>query len=193
MVKFEICESTGYWCKYTAFYVEHRQRIIPGYQVKHALADVKHCMRNGSAAILTNEQNQVIGIGGFVLGLEKDGFNNKNIAVLGNSYFAEEYRSNRTFIRGLQVLAEKIGELNGDVREVRIPTSAGNAYTNGLYRKFAEMTDTAETPYGPFHIYSVGYDAFASFCGRFRQSGQAGGCRQSIKTTKRKNGEMPHE
>ncbi|WP_028609131.1 hypothetical protein [Paenibacillus harenae] len=168
MVKFEICENNGQWSRFTEFYMEHRQRIIPGYQVTHALTDVKNCIRNGSAAILTDELDEVIGMGSFVLGLEKHGFNNKEIAVLGNCYFADKYRSNRTFIRGLQVLAAKIGELSGDVKEVRIPTSADNHYTNGLYRKISDRIETIDTLYGPFHVYSTPYDAFAGFCGRFR-------------------------
>jgi len=167
MVKFEICETNDQWSKYTAFYITNRQRIIPGYKVSDALLDVKNCIRNGRGAILTDESAEVIGIGSFVLGLENQRFEPKDIAVLGNSFFEERHQSNRTFIRGLQVLAEQIGEMNGDVKEVRIPTAAGNAYTNGLYRKIAGKVDTVDTQYGPFHVYSTTYEAFADFCNRF--------------------------
>ncbi|MBB6672229.1 hypothetical protein [Cohnella nanjingensis] len=167
MVNFEICESTRQWCRYTEFYVEHRQRMIEGYLVKDALADVKNCMRHGRAAILTDESGEAIGIGSFVLGVESEKFADKNIAVLGNSFFVEKYRSNRTFVRGLQTLAEQIADMNGDVKEVRIPTASGNPYTNGLYRKIARQTGTMETRYGTFQIYSASYDEFASFCDRF--------------------------
>ncbi|MNI28526.1 hypothetical protein D3C73_823050 [compost metagenome] len=168
MVKFEICADNGQWSRFTDFYVTHRQRIIPGYKVSHALLDIKNGMRNGRGAILMDESDQVIGIGSFVLGLENKGFNHKEIAVLGNSYFVDKHQGNRTFIRGLQVLAEQIGDMNGDVKEVRIPTIADNAYTNGLYRKIADKVDTVDTQYGSLHVYSTTYDAFISFCNRFR-------------------------
>lgn len=169
MVDFTICESTRQWCRYTEFYVEHRRSMIEGYLVKDALTDVKNCMRHGRAAILTDESGETIGIGSFVLGVESEKFADQHIAVLGNSFFLEKYRNNRTFVRGLQVLAEQIRETNGDAKEVRIPTASGNAYTNGLYRKIARKTDTMDTRYGTFHVYSVPYDEFASFCDRFHR------------------------
>ncbi|QMV44072.1 hypothetical protein [Cohnella cholangitidis] len=168
MVQIELCETNGQWSRFTDFYVTHRQRIIPGYPVSNALVDIKNYIRNGRGAILMEETNQVIGIGSFVLGLEDQGFKHKEIAVLGNSYFVDKYQSNRTFIRGLQVLADQIGDMNEDVKEVRIPTSADNAYTNGLYRKIADKVETVESRYGTINTYSTTYEDFVSFCKRFR-------------------------
>ncbi|WP_165972169.1 hypothetical protein [Paenibacillus piri] len=48
-----------------------------------------------------NERDEVVGIGSFVLGLAEDWYEHKEIAVLGNSCFTEEYQNNRTFVRGL--------------------------------------------------------------------------------------------
>ncbi|MBP1991934.1 hypothetical protein [Paenibacillus eucommiae] len=168
MVRFEICINTGQWCRFTEFYVEHRQRIIPDYKVIHALVDVKNYMRRGRGAILTDEADQVVGMGSFVLGLADQGFEHKEIAVLGNCYFTDQYQNNRTFVRGLQVLAEQIGEAGNNVKEVRIPTAADNAYTNHLYQKFSKRIHTFPTLYGQFHVYSTTYDQFVSFCRRFR-------------------------
>ncbi|MBB6634839.1 hypothetical protein [Cohnella thailandensis] len=168
MVTFEICSSIGQWSRFSEFYLEHRNGIIPGYQVKHALTDIKNVMRKGRAAILVNGKNEVIGIGGFTLGMEENGFENKEIAVLINSYFKEEYRGNRTFIRGLQVLAEQIKDASSEAVEVRLPTFAHNGYTNRLYGKFAGRIETKNTPYGEFHIYSASFEAFSQFCSRFK-------------------------
>lgn len=170
MVAIEICGSTGQWSRFTEFLLKHRQRIIPNYQLRHALIDVKNYIQHGRGAILKDATNQVIGIGSFVLGLQDQGFRHKDIAVLGNCYFEDPYRGNRTFVRGLQVLAEQIGDASGDVKEVRIPTAAGNAYTNRLYQKIAERTDTFESAegYGTFHTYAMSYDRFVRFCSRFR-------------------------
>src|SRR4051794_30218432 len=110
MVEIEKCSGTGQWSRFTEFYVEHRQRIIQHYKVRDALTDVKNYMKQGRGAILKDSADQVVGIGSFVLGLAEFGFEHKAIAVLGNCYFVESYQSNRTFIRGLQVLADQIGE-----------------------------------------------------------------------------------
>ncbi|TMV52289.1 hypothetical protein FE783_04935 [Paenibacillus mesophilus] len=168
MVQFEICSKTGQWSRFTDFYVEHRTRIIPGYKVSHVLTDVQNYMKQGRGAILVDGLNQVIGIGCFVLGLKEEGFKNKEIAVLGNCYFKEEYQNNRTFIRGLQVLADQIWDANRDVKEVRIPTSASNVYTNRLYGKIAAKRYSYDTGYGTFHVYSTPYSEFADYCDRFR-------------------------
>lgn len=168
MVQFEICTNTGQWSRFTDFYVEHRTRIIPGYKVSHVLTDVQQYAKYGRGAILLDGANQVIGIGCFVLGLKEEGFKSKNIAVLGNCYFKEEYQNNRTFIRGLQVLADQIQDANRDVQEVRIPTSADNDYTNRLYSKLATKQYSFNTQYGPFHVYSTPYTEFAGYCNRFR-------------------------
>jgi hypothetical protein len=125
-------------------------------------------MQHGRAAILVNEREEVIGIGGFVLGLAEEGYEHKQIAVLGNSCFREEYRNTRTFIRGLQVLAEQIQDANPDVQEVRIPTAADNAYTNRLYRKLATLHHSCESAYGQVHIYSTPFRDFSGFCNRYR-------------------------
>jgi hypothetical protein len=168
MVQIEICSNNGQWGRFTEFYVEHRTRIIPGYRVNHALTDVQNYVKHGRGAILLDSGHQVIGIGCFVLGLEENRFTNKEIAVLGNCYFKEEYQNNRTFIRGLQVLADQIQDANKDVQEVRIPTSADNAYTNRLYQKLAAKHHSVETRYGLFHVYSTPYSEYAAFCNRFR-------------------------
>lgn len=168
MVQFEICSSTKQWSRFTDFYIEHRSRIIPGYQVSHALTDVQRYMKHGRGAILLDGNDQVIGNGCFVLGLPEDRFTNKEIAVLGNCYFKEEYRNNRTFVRGLQVLAEQIHDANPDVREVRIPSSADDAYTNRLYRKLATRHHSLNSRYGMFHVYSTSFAEFAEYCNRFR-------------------------
>ncbi|WP_409345398.1 hypothetical protein [Paenibacillus sp. MBLB4367] len=168
MVQFEICSNTGQWGRFTDFYLEHRTRIIPGYRVSYALTDVKNYMKQGRGAILLDDANQAIGIGCFVLGLEQNGFTDKEIAVLGNCYFKEAYQNNRTFVRGLQVLADQIQDANPDVREVRIPTSADNAYTNRLYQKLATKLHSLETRYGTFHVYSTPFREYVDFCNRFR-------------------------
>ncbi|MDF2715796.1 MAG: hypothetical protein K0R28_2721, partial [Paenibacillus sp.] len=159
---------TGQWSRFTDFYVEHRTRIIPGYKVSHVLTDVQNYMKQGRGAMLLDGTNQVIGIGCFVLGLKEEGFKNKEIAVLGNCYFKEEYHNNRTFIRGLQVLADQIQDANRDVQEVRIPTSADNAYTNRLYQKLATKQYSFNTRYGTFHVYTTPFREYADFCNRFR-------------------------
>lgn len=171
MVNIEICAGVSHWSRFTDFYLRHRERIIPEYKVRSALQDVRNYIRHGRGAILTDESEEVVGIGCFVLGLEDRGFSNKEIAVLGNSFFVEKYRNNRTFVRGLQVLAEQIKDAAPDVKEVRIPTAADNPYTNGLYGKFAERVLTSDTPYGLFNVYSTSYEAFAGFCGRFSDRG----------------------
>src|ERR1700730_11890726 len=124
MIQFEIFESTRPWSRFTDFYIQHRRSIIPRYPVMLALRDVKNCMRQGRAAILVNEWDEVVGIGSFVLGLAEEGYQHKDIAVLGNSCFTEMYRNNRTFIRGLQVLAEQIQDANPNVQGDRIPPQA---------------------------------------------------------------------
>ncbi|MCD9025284.1 hypothetical protein [Cohnella silvisoli] len=170
MVRFEICRNTGHWSAFTEFYVEHRHRIIPDYKISHALVDVKNVMKHGRGAILRDRTNHIVGIGSFVLGMEEHGFEYKHIAVLGNCYFTDDYRNNRTFIRGLQVLAEQIGNAASDVTEVRIPTAADNSYTNRIYQKIANKFHTFESGhgYGLFHVYSTSYDRFVEFCNRFR-------------------------
>ncbi len=168
MIRIEVCSNTREWSRFTDFYIEQRTRIIPNYRVSLALRDVRNCMKQGRGAIITNENDQVVGIGSFVLGLAEEGFVNKEIAVLGNSCFIEEYQNNRTFVRGLQKLAEQIQEANPDVREVRIPTAADNGYTNRLYGKLADKQSTYESEYGTVHIYSTSYQTFAAFCNRYR-------------------------
>lgn len=168
MVQFEICSGTGPWARFTTFYVEHRTRIIPAYKVSRALTDVKNYIKHGRGAILKDEADRVVGIGCFVLGLQEQGFDHKEIAVLGNCYFEERFRSNRTFVRGLQVLAQQIGEASADVKEVRIPAEAGNAYTNRMYQKMAERTHSFETEYGTFHTYAMPFERFVGFSSRFR-------------------------
>jgi hypothetical protein len=167
MVRFEICAGNPEWSRFTDFYLEHRERIIPRYPVIAALQDVKHYVLHGRGAILTDETGRTVGIGGFVLGLPETKFGQKEIAVLANAYFLEEYQGNRTFLRGLQVLAEQIRDAGPDVKEVRLPTAASNAYTNRLYGKIADRIRTQETPYGPINVYSTSYEAFADFCARF--------------------------
>ncbi|MFD0696329.1 hypothetical protein ACFQZT_19875 [Paenibacillus sp. GCM10027628] len=168
MIQFEICTDTRQWSRFTDFYIEHRARIIPHYPVNLALRDVKNYMLQGRAAIIVNERDEVIGIGSFVLGLAEDGFQQKEIAVLGNSCFKEEYQNNRTFIRGLQVLAAQILEVNPDVQEVRIPTQADNAYTNRLYQKLASKHYSYESDYGKIHVYSIPFGEYIEFCNRYR-------------------------
>lgn len=170
MVQFEICAGTGQWARFTEFLIRHRQRIIPNYQLAHALADVKNYILHGRGAILKDGNDQVIGIGSFVLGLQDQGFRRKEIAVLGNCYFEEHYQGNRTFVRGLQVLAQQIGEASGDVNEVRIPTAAGNTYTNRLYEKITKRLHTYESDqgYGSFHVYAMSFDQFVRFCSQYR-------------------------
>lgn len=168
MVRIEICSNTRQWSRFTDFYIEQRTQIIPQYRVSLALRDVRNYMRQGRGAIITNEKDEVVGIGSFVLGLAEDEFRNKEIAVLGNSCFLEEYRNNRTFVRGLQVLAEQIQDANPDVLEVRIPTTAGNAYANRLYQKLATLHQTYDSDYGKVHVYSTPFREYKAFCDRYR-------------------------
>ncbi len=168
MVQFTICTDNAGWSRFTDFYLTHRDRIIPGYPVIKALIDVKHNALHGRGAILTDPAGRVIGIGGFVLGLSEDKFSHKEIAVLTNSYFLDEYQGNRTFMRGLQVLAEQMREAEPNVQEVRIPTAANNAYTNRLYGKIADRIQVQDTPYGPINVYATSYEAFAGYCSRFQ-------------------------
>lgn len=168
MVQFEICANTRQWSRFTDFYLVHRERIIPRYSVSLVVRDVKYYMKHGRGAIIVNERDEVIGIGSFVLGLAEDGYAHKEIAVLGNSCFIEEYHNNRTFIRGLQVLAEQIQDANPDVQEVRIPTPADNAYTNRLYQKLATMHHAYESNYGQVNVYSTPFRDYAQFCSRYR-------------------------
>jgi hypothetical protein len=168
MVKFHICSGNKGWSRYTDFYLMHRDRIIPGYPVINTLMDVKNNALHGRAAILTDPAGQVVGIGGFVLGLSENKFSNKNIAVLTNSYFLDAYQGNRTFVRGLQVLAEQMKDAAPNVTEVRLPTAANNAYTNRLYGKIADRIHVQDTPFGVFNVYSTSYEAFAGYCSRFQ-------------------------
>ncbi|RKN74911.1 hypothetical protein [Paenibacillus ginsengarvi] len=125
-------------------------------------------MQQGRAALIRNEADLVVGIGCFVLGLQEDDFKDKAIAVLGNSCFIEEYRNNRTFLRGLQKLAVEIEDANPHVREVRIPTSADNDYTNRLYRKLTNKMHTYDSNYGKVNVYSMPFEEYKDFCSRFR-------------------------
>ncbi|MDQ6423538.1 hypothetical protein RB620_29430 [Paenibacillus sp. LHD-117] len=167
-MKIKICENNADWSRFTEFYITNRRDIIPGYTVSSALLDVKHYIRHGRGAILMDWPDEMIGIGSFVLGLEERKFDRKDIAVLGNCYFVERHRSTRTFIRGLQVLAEQIDASSDGVEEVRIPALAGNRYTNKLYSKIADKIETRDTAYGTVHMYSTSFPAFAAYCGRFR-------------------------
>jgi len=168
MVLFEICSNTRQWSRFTDFYIEHRTQIISDYQLSHALTDVRNYMMHGRGAILKDGRDLVIGIGSFVLGTEENRFQDKEIATLGNCYFTEDYRNNRTFLRGLQVLADQIQDANRDVRVVRIPTAADNDYTNRLYQKLATRQYSLDTCYGTYHVYSTPFSEFASYCNRFR-------------------------
>lgn len=167
MIRIDICTNTRLWSRFTDFYLVHRERIIPGYPVQLVVRDVNSYMKMGRGAIIVNEWDEVIGIGSFVLGLMEDGYEQKEIAVLGNSCFTEDYQTKRTFIRGLQVLAEQIEEANPDVREVRIPTPADNAYTNQLYGKLATLHHSYESSYGQVNVYSTPFREYADFCRRF--------------------------
>lgn len=168
LVSIAICSNTLEWSRFTDFYIRNRTDIVPNYPIALAARDVRNYMREGRGAILTSERDEVVGIGSFVLGLADHDFQDKEIAVLGNSCFLEEYRSSRTFIRGLQVLAEQIVDANPGVREVRIPTAAANEYTNRLYRKFADKHGAYETEYGTTLVYSTPYSRFADFCNRYK-------------------------
>ncbi|MCR8636217.1 hypothetical protein [Paenibacillus radicis (ex Xue et al. 2023)] len=168
MFRIELCSNTRQWSRFTDFYIEHRASIIPRYPVSLVLRDVINYMKQGRGAIIVNERDEVVGIGSFVLGLAEDEFQQKDIAVLGNSCFKVEYRNTRMFIRGLQVLAEQIRDANPDVKEVRIPTSAENAYTNRLYQKFAVKLHSYESGYGKITIYSTSVHDYEQFCDRFR-------------------------
>ncbi len=168
MIRFEICSNTLQWSQFTDFYIQHRTRIIPYYRVNLVLRDVKNYMKHGRAALIMNESDQVVGIGSFVLGLQEDEFKGKDIAVLGNSCFIEEYQNNRTFVRGLQKLAEQIEDANPNVREVRIPTSAENDYTNRLYQKLTDRLHSYDSNYGKVNVYSMSFREFKEFCDRFR-------------------------
>jgi hypothetical protein len=125
-------------------------------------------MQQGRAALILNESDLVVGIGCFVLGLQEDEFKDKDIAVLGNSCFTAEYQNNRTFVRGLQKLAEEIEDANPQVREVRIPTSADNDYTNRLYRKLTNKLHSYDSNYGKVNVYSMPFREYKDFCSRFR-------------------------
>ncbi|WP_144852778.1 hypothetical protein [Paenibacillus cremeus] len=168
MIRFIVCANTRHWSRFTDFYVEHRASVVPNYPVSLALFDVKNYMKQGRAAIIVNEQDEVVGIGSFVLGLAEEGYQHKEIAVLGNSYFKEEYRNTRMFIRGLQVLAEQIQNANPQVQEVRIPTSAVNAYTNRLYQKMARKLYSMDSNFGTINIYTTPIHTYIGFCNRFR-------------------------
>jgi hypothetical protein len=167
-MKIKICENNTDWSRYTEFYSMNRHDIIAGYTVNNAMIDVKHFIRHGRGAILLEEPDEIIGIGSFVLGLEDRKFDCKEIAVLGNCYFVERHRSTRTFIRGLQVLAEQIGASSDGVQEVRIPALAENRYTNKLYSKIADKIETRDTAYGPVNMYATSFPAFVAYCDRFR-------------------------
>ncbi|MFD0677002.1 MULTISPECIES: hypothetical protein [unclassified Paenibacillus] len=167
MFRIELCSNTQQWSRFTDFYIEHRGSIIPNYPVILVLRDVINYMKNGRAAIIVNERDEMAGIGSFVLGLAEDEYKQKDIAVLGNSCFAEEYRNTRMFIRGLQVLAVQIRDANPDVKEVRIPTSAQNAYTNRLYQKLATKHHSYKSGYGEIHVYSTSFHEYEQFCNRF--------------------------
>ncbi|WP_240418110.1 hypothetical protein [Paenibacillus periandrae] len=167
MFRFEICDNNRQWSRFTDFYISHRASIIPHYPVILVLRDIKNYVKHGRTAIILNECDEVVGIGSFVLGLAEADFQHKEIAVLGNSFFVEEFRSTRMFIRGLQVLAAQIRDANPDVKEVRIPTSAENPYTNRLYQKLAVKLHSYESAYGQIHIYSTSFHEYEQFCNRF--------------------------
>lgn len=168
MIRFEVCSTTSQWSRFTDFYIQHRTRIIPYYRVSLAVRDVTNYMNQGRAALILNETDEVVGIGSFVLGLADDEYKDKHIAVLGNSCFIEEYQNNRTFIRGLQKLAEQIEDANPHVLEVRIPTPADNTYTNRLYRKLTDNLHSFDSNYGKVNVYSMSFREFADFCNRYR-------------------------
>ncbi|TDF97044.1 hypothetical protein [Paenibacillus piri] len=167
MFRFELCSTTRLWSRFTDFYIEHRASIIPGYPLSFVLRDVVNYMNEGRGAIIVNERDVVVGIGSFVLGLPEANFQQKDIAVLGNSCFAEEYRNTRMFIRGLQELAAQIRDANPDVKEVRIPTVAENAYTNRLYQKFTAKHHSFKSGPCKFNVYSTSFHDYEQFCNRF--------------------------
>jgi hypothetical protein len=169
-MRIQICENNIHWSKYTDFYLKKRNEIIRNYPVGKALVDVKHSIRNGRGAILLDgsDGDEVIGIGSFVLGLEEERFERKEIAVLGNCYFADSYRNTRAFIRGLQTIADQIAATGREVSEVRIPTMSDNGYTNKLYAKIADKIEAKESAFGRIHVYSTSFQAFKDYCDRFR-------------------------
>ncbi|TDF96282.1 hypothetical protein E1757_18010 [Paenibacillus piri] len=65
-------------------------------------------------------------------------------------------------------MAEQIQDANPDVQEVRIPTPAGNAYTNRLYQKLATKHHSYKSEYGEVHVYSTPFREYAEFCNRYR-------------------------
>lgn len=168
MIRFEVCSTTREWSRFTDFYIRHRTQILPYYRVSLAVKDVRDYMQQGRAALLLNEADSVVGVGGFVLGLQQDGFKDKDIAVLGNSCFTEQYRNNRTFVRGLQKLAEQIEDANPRVREVQIPTPEDNDYTNRLYSKLTNKLHTHDSYYGKVNVYTMPFNAYKEFCARYR-------------------------
>ncbi|MFK7695123.1 hypothetical protein [Paenibacillus sp. HJGM_3] len=168
MIRIQTCADTRQWSRFTDFYIQHRTSIIPYYRVSLAVRDVRNYMKHGRGAIILNETDQVVGIGSFVLGLAEDEYQDKDIAVLGNSCFLEDYQNNRTFVRGLQKLVEEIEDAGPNVREVRIPTLADNAYTNRLYRKLTSRVQSHDSPYGKVNVYSMSFREFADFCSRYR-------------------------
>jgi hypothetical protein len=168
VIRFDVCSTTRQWSQFTEFYIQHRTQIIPYYRVILAVRDVRNYMMQGRAALILNEADLAVGIGCFVLGLQQDAFKDKDIAVLGNSYLTQEYQNNRTFVRGLQKLAEQIEDANPNVREVRIPTSAENDYTNRLYQKLTDKLHSYDSNYGKVNVYSMSFREFKEFCDRFR-------------------------
>lgn len=169
-MRIQICENNSHWSRYTDFYLVNRHAIIRNYPVNKVLIDVKHCIRNGKGAILLGGQDkdEVIGIGSFVLGLEEERFESKEIAVLGNCFFTERHRNTRAFIRGLQTIADQIEATGREVSEMRIPTMADNIYTNKLYAKIADKIEEKESAFGRIHVYSTSFRAFKNYCDRFR-------------------------
>jgi len=136
------CSSDEDYAKVSLFVLENIRDIHPSFTTIDTVTLLYSYLTKGFLVCSENENNEVVGAGGYYLGTPEEDFQNKDVAFVDFAIYSREKRGTRAFIQGLTYLIRMIAEEHREVEHFRLAALSDNGYLCKLYGKFAKPVYT---------------------------------------------------
>jgi len=136
------CNSDEDYAKASLFVLENIRDIHPSFTTIDTVTLLYSYLTKGFLVCSVNENNDVVGAGGYYLGTPEENYQNKDVAFVDFAIYSREKRGTRAFVQGLSFLVGLIAEEHREVEHFRLAALSDNGYLCKLYGKFAKLLYT---------------------------------------------------
>lgn len=145
---FSVCATEAYQRKYMDFLLANYEDLRLPYPFPVAFGFIASPFLMGRECFLClDDEGEAIGAFGYIHGTGEGNYEDRHVVQLQIAFLSKPYRHTRLFLRGLQILAKNLNELNEVVTELVFWTGIDD-YAIKLFDKFAERTRVGELAVG---------------------------------------------